>query len=167
MMSTAAISGRSTSRGSPLRAAGTCAPNGSVSVTAGSSWDLSACWLSFHGIGYRQRLHRLLFRPVSHPGRLGLRGRPQLLQQELLRDRLRAMVDEDADLYLHDERIRLLRHTKARIDHNAVRPGQYVVDVLQRLPPVGLDVDEREQLLRDKQRVPREHREAASRRARR
>ncbi len=32
--------------------AGTCAPNGTVSVTAGSAWNLSACWLSFHGIGH-------------------------------------------------------------------------------------------------------------------
>ncbi len=69
-------------------------------------------------------------RSVPHTGSLGVRRQPRLLQQELLRYRLRAMVDEDADLHLHDQRVRLLRHTKARIDHKAVRPGQYVVDVL-------------------------------------
>jgi hypothetical protein len=39
-------------KGVTASSAGTCAPNGTVSVTAGSSWDLSPCWLSFHGIGH-------------------------------------------------------------------------------------------------------------------
>jgi hypothetical protein len=39
-------------KGVVASSSGTCAPNGSVSVTAGSSWNLSPCWLSFHGIGH-------------------------------------------------------------------------------------------------------------------
>ena len=38
-------------KGVNVSSSGTCAPNGSVSASA-SSWNLAACWLSYHGTGY-------------------------------------------------------------------------------------------------------------------